>query len=306
MGGCLFSIEVVQRLKIACQCGDVGQSGCMNFPKFWALGQSGKFLTWRWSSQSLAEAQMLANEAAQKLADRFRNGDFLVKHQGSYYPDHPFREQVLQELKSPSGVVGAVVTRNSYGCQVLNTARVMFVDIDLPEPKAPGFFQRLFGGAKPAAADITQEGTLARIEIWSQKNPDWGWRIYRTRAGMRLLATHALVEADSVVASDVLLALGADPLYQKLCKSQKCFRARLTPKPWRCGIRSKPERWPWLNTKAEEKFKKWETLYQSYSFNWATCQLIRQIGNPTVHPEVEPIIKIHDEMTRVSSSLQLA
>jgi len=29
--------------------------------------------------------------------------------------------------------VAAAITRNSYGCLVLNTARVMFVDVDLPE-----------------------------------------------------------------------------------------------------------------------------------------------------------------------------
>lgn len=277
----------------------------MNFPKFWALGKSGDFLVWRWSSQSLAEAQALANEAARKLAERFANGEF-TPHQGGYYPDRPFREQVLQEFKNSAGDVTGVVTRNSYGCLVLNTARVMFVDIDLPEPKTPGFFQRLFGGAKPASAAVSHDGALARVENWTRNNSDWGWRIYRTRAGLRLLATHAPVEADSPATNDVLQALGADPLYQKLCAAQKCFRARLTPKPWRCGVRSKPERWPWLTPKAETKFQKWETLYNSYAFNWATCQLVRQIGNPTVHAEVEPAIKFHDEATRVASNLQLA
>jgi hypothetical protein len=182
----------------------------------------------------------------------------------------------------------------------------MFVDIDLPESKAPGLFRRLFGGGKPAQATDTQDGALARVENWTRNNPDWGWRIYRTRAGLRLLATHALVEADSAAASDVLFALGADPLYQKLCKSQKCFRARLTPKPWRCGVRSKPERWPWLDAKSETRFQKWETTYKSYAFNWATCQLVRQIGNPTVHEEIQPVIQFHDESTRVASNLQLA
>jgi hypothetical protein len=76
---------------------------------------------------------------------------------------------------------------------------------------------------------------MTKIENWSRNHPEWGWRIYRTRAGLRLLATQGLVEADSDVADGVFEALGADPLYRKLCKTQKCFRARLTPKPWRCG-----------------------------------------------------------------------
>jgi hypothetical protein len=219
----------------------------MNFPQFWARGTSGNFFCWRWSAQSLAEAQSLANQAAQQLADRFRSGDFPPKH-GGYYPDRPVREQVLQEIRNGAGEISAVVTRNSYGCQVLNTARVMFVDIDLPEPKpSGGLFKKLFGKPDLAATSQPQSAAMAKIETWTRNHPEWGWRIYRTRAGLRLLATQALVDADSEMADGVFEALGADPLYRKLCQTQKCFRARLTPKPWRCGIRSKPQRWPWLD-----------------------------------------------------------
>src|SRR5690242_8047013 len=111
----------------------------MNFPQFWARGSSGDFLCWRWSFQSITEAQSLANQAAQQLANRFRAGDHPPKH-GGYYPNRPFREQVLQEIRNEAGELSSVVTRNSYGCSVLNTARVMFVDIDLPEPKESGGF----------------------------------------------------------------------------------------------------------------------------------------------------------------------
>jgi hypothetical protein len=278
----------------------------MNFPQFWARGSSGNFLSWRWSSQSMAEAQSLAAQAAQQLADRFRSGAFPPKH-GGYYPDHPFREQVLREVKSGAGESAAVVTRNSYGCLVLNTARVMFVDIDLPEPKpSGGFLKRLFGKPDPAPPTDPQDMAMRKIEDWTGKNPQWGWRIYRTRAGLRLLATQGLVEADSAVADGVFVALGADPLYRRLCKAQKCFRARLTPKPWRCGVRDKPDRWPWLDAKAETRFQKWEAQYQSSSRNWATCELLRQIGNSTVHAEVQTIVEMHDDATRVGSKLQLA
>jgi hypothetical protein len=278
----------------------------MNFPPFWARGKSGDFFCWRWSSQSLAEAQSLANQAAQQLADRFRAGNYPPKH-GGYYPDRPFREQIMQEIKSGSGETAVVVTRNSYGCLVLNTAQVMFVDIDLPEPKpSGGLFKRLFGKPDPAPSGNLQSEALTRIENWTRNNSGWGWRIYRTRAGLRLLATQGLVEADSATADGVFEALGADPLYRKLCKTQKCFRARLTPKPWRCGIYSKPQRWPWLDTKEEKRFQKWEQQYQSASVNWATCELVNQIGNAVVHPEVQPVVKLHDDAVRVGSKLQLA
>jgi len=278
----------------------------MNFPQFWAKGQSGNFAAWRWSSQSLAEAQALANQAVQQLVERFRDGGFPPKY-GGYYPNRPFREPVLHEIRDDAGAVAAVVTRNSYGCQVLNTAKVMFVDIDLPEPKpAGGFFKRLFGKPDLTKPATTLEGSLAQIENWTRTHSDWGWRIYQTRAGLRLLATHGLVDADSEAAAGVFAALGADPLYQKLCQAQKCFRARLTPKPWRCGVHMKPERWPWPDEKRERLFQRWEAHYQSYAANWATCTLVRQIGNPTVHPDVETIIKLHDGATKVASDLKLA
>jgi hypothetical protein len=278
----------------------------MNFPPFWARGSSGNFLVWRWSFRSVAEAQSVADQAARQLADRIRAGGYPPKY-GGYYPDRPFREQVLQEFKDAAGEISAVITRNSYGSQVLNTARVMFVDIDLPQPKgAGGFFSRLF--AKPEVAPPVQphDEAIARVENWTRRNSEWGWRIYRTRLGLRLMATQDLVDADSGLANEVFAALGADPLYQKLCTTQRCFRARLTPKPWRCGMNRKPERWPWLETKQEKAFQKWEAEYRRCSAQWATCELIRKIGNPEIHPEVQPIIKSHDDATRAESKLPLA
>jgi len=281
----------------------------MNFPQYWAKGKSAGFECWRWSSQSLADAQSLASQAAQQLADRFRSGAVPPKHLG-YYPNRPFREEVMQVVQDPAGETAAVVTRNSYGCLVLNTARVMFVDIDLPEPEprpSGGFLKRLFGKPDlPPPATDKQDLAMSRIENWTRDHPEWGWRIYRTRAGLRLMAMQGLEEADSEVASGVFEALGADPLYRKLCKTQKCFRARLTPKPWRCGLYGSPERWPWLDARAQSKFQKWEAQYQSSSSNWATCQLVSQIGNPAVHAQVQPIVKLHDDATRAASKLQLA
>ena len=276
----------------------------MNFPPFWARGASGDFCCWRWSSNSVAEAQSLANQAAQQLAERFAHGDFPPKH-GGYYPNRPFREPVLQEIKNDAGETDAVITRNSYGCLVLNTSRVMFVDVDLPEPKSPGLFSRLFG--KPSAAPVvTESNAIAKVENWTRNNPDWAWRIYRTRAGLRLLATHALFDPESAASDGVFDALGADPLYRQLCKAQKCYRARLTPKPWRCGVRTKPERWPFLDARAEKHFQKWEAQYQSFAAGWATCELVKQIGSVEVHPTIRPVLELHDEMTRVESKLKLA
>ncbi|HVU99798.1 MAG TPA: hypothetical protein VHH88_00455, partial [Verrucomicrobiae bacterium] len=127
-----------------------------------------------------------------------------------------------------------------------------------------------------------------------------------TRSGLRLLATQAPVAADSEAATRVFEAVGADPLYRRLCGTQKCFRARLTPKPWRCGVWSKPPRWPWQDEKQERRFEKWRKQYESFAANWAACKFLRRIGNPEVHPEAEIVIKLHDGPARAESNLRLA
>jgi len=280
----------------------------MNFPKYWAMGRNGGFSCWRSSATSQTEAQTLADQAAQQLEARFKAGNFANAGAsgGGYYPNRPLRELVLQELKDNAGELSAVVTRNSYGCLVLNTARVMFVDIDLPEPKQPGFLARLFGKPAPAPIGDPLAATLTKIEDWTRQHPEWGCRIYRTRAGLRLLATQGLVAADSTIAHGVFAALGSDPLYQKLCATQNCFRARLTPKPWRCGLTEKPGRWPWRDARAEQKFEKWSARYQTAAANWATCEFLRHTGNPAIHPEVQALLKLHDDATRAASKLPLA
>ena len=138
------------------------------------------------------------------------------------------------------------------------------------------------------------------------QQPKWGWRVYRTRAGLHLLATQGLVEADSDVADGVFEALGADPLYQKLCKTQNCFRARLTPKPWRCGVHRKPQRWPWLDAKARNAISKVGGAIFELLGELGYCEFISQIGNSIIHPDVQAVVKLHDDATRAGSKLQLA
>lgn len=278
----------------------------MNFPRFWARGASGDFLAWRWSFQSLAEAQALANDAARQLAERFRSGARPDRH-GGYYPNRPFREQVLREIPNGSGGLAAVITRNSYGCLVLNTAQAMFVDIDLPPAEksaGSGFMKRLFGG-KPAESS-PQDEALARVERWTRDHPQWGWRAYRTHSGLRLLATQGPVPADSPATAQTFEALGADPLYRRLCQTQNCFRARLTPKPWRCGFHRKPERWPFLEPGQEARFAQWESDYLGRASNFATCDFLRQIGNAALHPDLQAIVELHDGPTRAQSKMPLA
>ena len=278
----------------------------MNFPKFWAKGTHQGFIAWRWSDLNLAEAETLAKEAARRVAERFARDEL---HRQRYaYADRPLREPVLREFRDAAGQLAAAITRNSYGCLVLNTARLMFVDVDFPEPQVSlgSWFKRLFGKAEPASDNKPETHTLAQAEAWAQRNPGWGWRVYRTRAGMRLMATHALFEPDAASTLSAFDALGSDPLYRQLCKIQKCFRARLTPKPWRCDLPNPPSRWPWTNAKEEALFHAWERDYLQACGEFATCTLVASFGSKVVHPEVQELLKVHDETTRAQTKVDLA
>lgn len=263
------------------------------FARYWAKGVAGPFSCWKYSNTSLEEAQGLANARIAQIAENYKHSKTLPNKY--LYSDKRLREPVIEEVHN------SVISRNAYGCLVLNTADVMFVDIDFPEEKSSGFLNIFSSKSK----DVQTE-TIAQIEAWSEENPKWGWRVYRTFAGLRLLATNGLFAPDSPETEAVFEALGSDPLYRVLCKVQKCFRARLTPKPWRCDMQAPQVRWPWASDEDARNFSDWQKLYELEIKNYATCQLVKIIGNPNIHPSVQPIIDLHDKLSCVNTDLPLA
>jgi hypothetical protein len=269
----------------------------MRFPRYWAKAGDAKLgvSAWGWSDEGQAFAEAEARARLARIAARVASGDFAAL--GRYgYGERALREPVLEEL------AGAAITRNSYGCDVLNTERVMFIDIDLPEAASPGALGRLFGQKR-----TDPEGeALARVEGWLARNADWGFRAYRTKAGLRLLATQSTI--DPAQGEATMSALGADPLYLRLCRSQKSYRARLTPKPWRCGARSPgwDAQWPFADREAERRFDAWQRTYRDKASRYASCRFIRTLGNSKVESAVAPLVALHDERTRAAADLPLA
>jgi hypothetical protein len=279
----------------------------MNFPKFWARGEAQGFCAWGWSNESVAQAKALGVEVAQRIATRIGRGD--RSRPGHYeYGDRPLREEVLREFRDEAGELSAVITRNSYGCLVLNAAHLLFVDVDLCEEPPPGGVLGWLLGFKKAAARLAaaRQSVLDRAEAWTRQNPGWGWRVYETRAGLRLVAIHRPFAYDDAVCAEVFEALGADPLYRRLCGHQKCFRARLTPKPWRCKVPNPPARWPFEDSRHAAAVQRWETQYLQAAAGYATCCLIAQIGTTDLSPDLAELVAAHDEVSRCGSGLPLA
>ena len=152
------------------------------------------------------------------------------------------------------------------GCLVLNSSEVMFVDIDfdLRAHKGGGFFSRLFGG-KPKETPDSRAEAIERIGQRVQRSFNLGCRLYETKAGLRLMFTEDTFEPKGAETRELFTELKADPLYAKLCETQKSFRARLTPKPWRCGFHIAPVRWPFTSAEEESKFRVWENEYRQAS-----------------------------------------
>ncbi|MEK7780361.1 MAG: hypothetical protein AAB370_02535 [Verrucomicrobiota bacterium] len=282
----------------------------MHFPKYWTTVRDKHLMAWGWSDHSLAEATGRATERLARIKDWWARGRKTpLQQQYGYADDRPLCEEVLQEFRAAEGTLRAAITRNRYGCLVLNTADLMFVDVDAPEAKESGWLAGLFGFRQPDHTrdpDAFMNTLLARVQDWVARTPTWGWRVYRTAAGVRLVATHEPFASDHTMCQTAFAVFEADPLYRKLCAVQKCFRARLTPKPWRCDADKLHIRWPRGDKKWEARFRSWEAEYNKAAARYATCQLVGQFGNAQFHPALRELIELHDRVTQVGKDLRLA
>lgn len=265
------------------------------------------FSCWRSSDQSPEDAYESALAAAVKALQRIVRGD----RSGRYpYAQAPLREEVVQRLSDEDGTLYAAVTRNSYGSLVLNAAAAMFVDVDFPVlspwESLKYAFARLFKGATPAPDVQHENDAKRRWEQFLGERPEWSLRVYRTFAGLRGLVTHELFDPTSEATLAALQTLGADPLYVRLCRLQECFRARLTPKPWRCGHYANRTGWPREETDRQRQFDEWLSTYLSRQTKYATCRYLGTLGSGRIHPEIEILVEIHDKITRCEEPSSLA
>jgi hypothetical protein len=277
----------------------------MNFPRFWQAAKTGEITTWGWSDVSLDAALAKARERQARVRAWLDGG--CETELGRYgYPDRPMREEVLREFPGDDGAPAGVLTRNSYGCVVLNTARLVFVDVDTRPGSIGSFFARLLG-RKTLDPQSALEQTLAeKLHAWTAARTDWRWRMYRTAAGVRLMAVHRPLAPDDALVAEAFDHFGADRLYRALCKTQQCFRARLTPKPWRCDVDKPPYNWPWPSAEAEAQFREWEREYVEKTAPYSTCRLLEEFGNAPAASEFAEMIETHDRATRTAEALPLA
>ncbi|MEM7456674.1 MAG: hypothetical protein AAF456_20180 [Planctomycetota bacterium] len=315
----------------------------MQIYRFWtratgsASGRNGIIQTecLGYSNSSLEDALRVAQQRAGDVARRIAAGESI---DAGYYPGSPIREELVEEFsdESSGGQTLAAITRNSYGCLVLNTPSVFFADVDQENNAAGrsgggqgsdgggifGALKGLFGqsdaldglkevmdqvqdtveafSGQPEGTDLA--GTLKQIVA---SDSSLRLRLYRTMMGFRVLVTSRLIPATSPEARDLLVRMGADRLYASLCRTQDCYRARLTPKAWRIGFKKPSVRFPFDAADSRQRMDQWLADYEPHAAGYSTCHLVGEFGDAPVHPAADRVAQLHDHYT-LNGQLPLA
>ena len=293
--------------------------------------------------QRVEEAAAILRAGGPEALRGFTRRERKVAYSGS--DGLPIREEIVEERPD----VDVVVTRNSYGALCLNTTRAMFVDVDRLEYRTGlasclggllgvvlGTFLglELLGRAWPLGAvlggyavshaarlvawwrqrrDPRRRDLLAwaigRARTWCSDRPGWRVVAYETPAGARLLPVHAPFDAGEASSFEFMAFVGADPLYERMCRLQKCFRARVSPKPWRAGVLENFRAggtWPVTDPAKLAAREDWVRRYERQADPFASCRLVESVGDGEPDPRVEAVQRIHDDMCRADSTRPIA
>lgn len=300
---------------------------------------------WGWSDTSEDDAMQMANTRAAEALQRIVAGEKLLRREAkeAYGGANgiPIREEIISEHGT------SVITRNSYGALCLNTTQVFFADIDFdarPRYRYGGshamfclaaagvagtaYHSLWWAIAAAVAAHLSiqlglrvlnarhrrlhgspAQQALARIQRFSASHPDWNLRVYETPAGYRLLAMHDVFDPSSAETSAFFAALETDKIYAAMCRRQHCFRARVSPKPWRIGIpthlRPRPGVWP-VKPEYLPQRREWVAAYDAAAAGYSSCRFLVQLGSSQVHPEAETVRLLHDDLCQAHTALPIA
>ena len=298
-----------------------------------------------WSHSSLQDAQANADGRAAEALRRILAGEKLqprepkVPYNGA--EGVPIREEIVAEHGD------TIITRNSYGALCLNTPNVLFADVDFAPPSTvqagcslmflllvPAVWQawnagsfKVFIGLAVLSAIVGQLLAWAgqklylllsggpqklasrRLLSFIKSHPGWRIRLYRTPAGLRALVMHRTFDPCETDVTTFFSALGTDPLYVKMCQRQHCFRARVSPKPWRIGIAShmkpRPGIWP-VRPEGLRERSEWLAVYDEKATAFAACRFERELGDGAVNPLAQAVQRLHDQLSRSESDLPIA
>jgi hypothetical protein len=215
-----------------------------------------------------------------------------------YRKRHMYRgwqlEPVEEATEGYEGMSGFAITRSNYGYRVLNSPDLGAVDVDFD--LGPGICETHIAAQ--------QKESLSNIRDWVAAHPEQSWRVYRTAGGMRMIRTDAPQPLDETYVAVAKAIEQSDRLYSRLCKEQKAFRLRISPKVARIGADYpgwSPYAYPegfWDHAPTPEEIRAYDTLARQYK----VADLMEVVGSGQVHPALVAVLKHHDESCRVESS----
>lgn len=298
----------------------------MRIPKYWIQstikahdnnGASKEIAAWGWSNYTLEEAKSHGLKKAKAIVEKLKIANYPTNEKASLndydYCDTPPREEIINTIgdQATGSEPATIITRNRYGSLILNSAHVLFVDIDIPPlPTPKGIIAKLrfaLSASYKKKVEIDHHfSVVTQITTWSEKNPDYSFRVYQTKAGFRLLFTNKRFDPKSDEVKKIFNELRSDPLYQKLTEKQNCFRARLSPKPWRIGLSRPKSDFPRQSAEQKE-FQQWLSRYKTASTTFSTCRPLQVLGEYTNDdPLIDETISLHDAQCRSHENFPLA
>jgi hypothetical protein len=185
-----------------------------------------------------------------------------------------YRGKEVEPIVDPDGLYEldkeqAWLTVNHYNALVLNSRNMLIADVDFGDHRL-----NRFAGAKDCNDVLANLADLHLLDDEHMRFSQFAFAeqtylVYRTHSGCRVICTSASVPWDEMgwAAERFMRFLRTDPEYIQLCGIQKCYRARLTPKPWRCNG-------------------------ASYVCRWEGT-----VGSKSTRPELEGQLHLHDELT---------
>lgn len=238
------------------------------------------------SNISAEDARARAREKAKKIERKIKG----EKHLFDEY-EAEIREEILRLIDNHSAI-----TRNRYGASVLNVENLMILDIDKPKTSFGDLFRK-----KDPQSDKTRIFDTVRKLAITPKYKEYGFRLYETYQGARVIVLGREFDPRDRETKRMMDEFNCDPLYTFLCIKQGCYRARLTPKPYRMKMRGYKVKFPREGDNSE--FQQWLSQYEANSRSFNVCRFIEQIG--TNHP-LNDVIRLHDDLTGINFRQPLA
>lgn len=236
------------------------------------------------SNISISDAENVADEIHRRIQNRID-----AKQRTQEY-ESTIKEWVSEKLDEDN-----VVTVNRYGAQVLNTTQYTILDLD----DVPFHFLDIFGRTRRRDKKSL---ILERFKKKLAKSDTLGSdiRIYETTKGLRIICK-CYIPPKTVRFLNLMCRFTVDSIYAMLCIKQDCYRARLTPKPYRIHQDKFRIQTP-LDCETEA-FRTWNAQYIQKSKAYSVTKLVEAIGSDL---SSDRVVAYHDRICNCASENPLA